>query len=204
MVITDPESRHGLLEAATGAIRGGATAIQLRWKDASTRDMLDAGQRLRALTREAGALLLVNDRVDVALAISADGAHLGDDDLPLDAARRIVPDHFLLGRSVDTADDVRRAVAMGADYVGAGPAFATTTKRDTGPVLGVEGLARIRDASSLPVVAIGGIDAARVKEVLATGAAGVAVVAAISRAEDPEGATRSLVSALGPAPTRFR
>jgi thiamine-phosphate pyrophosphorylase len=196
MVITDPAAALGVWQAAEAALAAGAPAIQLRWKDARPRKMLELGRALRAATRARGALLIVNDRVDVALALEADGAHLGDEDLPLEVARAIVPGGFLLGRSVDSAAEGATAEAGGADYLGVGPVFPTSTKSDTGPVVGTAGIRELRERVRIPLVGIGGIDAGRADEVVAAGADGVAVIGAIMGSTDPGGATRELLEAI--------
>jgi thiamine-phosphate pyrophosphorylase len=193
IVITDPSARAGIVAAVRDALRAGAPSIQLRSKKAPTRQLLDLAHELRALTREANALLFINDRVDVALAAAADGAHLGDDDIPLSVARRIVPEGFLLGRSVDTGEEARQAEAEGADYVGLGPVYATGTKGDSGPVVGIAGVAVVRSQVRIPLVAIGGITAETAAEVVQAGADGIAVVSAVMRAADPEQATAELL-----------
>lgn len=170
-----------VVEVVDQALSAGAPAIQLRNKGESARPLLAIGRELRVLTREAGALFFVNDRVDVALALDADGVHLGPDDLPVAAARRIVPEGFLIGRSADDTDVARQAVAEGADYIGCGTVFRTSTKADVGVVIGVEGLSRVARAVDVPVVGIGGITEDRVEELARSGAAGVAVVGAVMR-----------------------
>jgi thiamine-phosphate pyrophosphorylase len=185
-----------LVQIVEAAIAGGARAIQLRAKHGSAREMAELGRRLSYLTRRSSGLLFINDRVDVAMAIGADGAHLGDDDLPLSAARAIAPAGFLLGRSVDTPDEARAAERDGADYVGAGPVYSTYTKVDTGPVIGPDGLAAIRSATPLPVVGIGGIDPINAEQVAGTGAAGVAVIRGIVAAADPRAATAAMLEAV--------
>jgi thiamine-phosphate pyrophosphorylase len=196
MVITDPGARIGMVAAAEAATAAGAPALQLRWKGATTRQLLDAARELRSVTRGSGALLIVNDRVDIAMAVGADGAHLGHDDLPLAAARRIVPRNFLLGKSVDTPDQAADAEAAGADYLGLGPIFATTSKLDTGAVVGEEGIAAVRSRIGIPFVGIGGIDAGNAALVVAAGADGAAVLGAVMAAADPAAATRSLLEAV--------
>jgi thiamine-phosphate pyrophosphorylase len=203
VVITDPDAPAGLIGAAGAALRGGAPAIQLRGKTLPTSRLLEAAISLRKATRNAGALLIVNDRIDIAVAVGGDGAHLGDDDLPLEIARRLVPPGFLLGRSVDDAAEAKQAVAAGADYLGAGPVYPTTTKNDTGPVLGLDGLAAIRAAVDVPIVAIGGITAETLDAVLATGVDGVAAIGAVASRPDPAGAAAEFMSrirALGDGP----
>jgi len=210
VVITDPSAPLGVLRATEGALAAGAPCIQLRWKNAATREILELGRQLRAATLAAGALLLVNDRVDIAIALGADGAHLGDDDIPLEAARRIAPPGFLLGRSVDDAEQAEAAERGGADYVGVGPVFPTLSKGDTGDVIGEEGVREIRARVRLPVVGIGGIDAGSAGRVVAAGADGVAVISALMGAADPAAATREILRAIregsrsrgrSPAPT---
>jgi thiamine-phosphate pyrophosphorylase len=199
MVVTDPTSPNGLEAAVAEALRAGAPAIQLRHKQATTRQLLALASDLRSATREAGALLLINDRLDVALAVGADGAHLGDADLPLEAARRIAPAGFLLGRSVDTPGEVVAAERAGADYVGLGPIHSTATKRDTGPVVGVRGLRAARARTALPIVAIGGITSATAGDMIRAGADGVAVIGAVMAATDPYLATRALLEEIARA-----
>lgn len=199
IVIADPDAAppgQSVVEAVHAALRGGAPAIQLRAKRLSARDTVELARELLPAIRRAGALFFVNDRVDVALAVGADGAHLGDDDLPLPAARAITPAGFLLGRSVDTPDEARLAAAEGADYVGAGPVYTTISKSGLGPPLGSRGIAKVTRATPLPVVGIGGIDAANAAAVLAAGVAGVAVIRAVIGAPDPESATRALLRAV--------
>jgi len=182
-VVTDAAlaAPRTVVEVVDQALSAGAPAIQLRNKGESARPLLAIGRELRVLTREAGALFFVNDRVDVALALDADGVHLGPDDLPVAAARRIVPEGFLIGRSADDTDVARQAVAEGADYIGCGTVFRTSTKADVGVVIGVEGLSRVARAVDVPVVGIGGITEDRVEELARSGAAGVAVVGAVMR-----------------------
>lgn len=197
-VLTDRDWSRGrpMLGVAAEALDGGATVIQLRDKLASTRTLIAEGQALRALTRERGALLIVNDRVDVALAIDADGAHVGQDDMPATLARRLLGPERILGVSAATLQEAREAESAGADYLGVGPIFATATKADAGPATGSRLLADIAREVSLPLVAIGGITAANAAEVIQAGAAGVAVVTAIVAAEDVAAATRQLRAVL--------
>lgn len=208
IVVTDPDCGAGreVVDVVREALAGGAPAVQLRWKEGSAREMAALGRRLLEETRRAGALLFVNDRVDVALAIGADGAHVGNDDLPLAAARRIVPSGFLLGRSVDRVEEVDAAVAEGADYLGAGPVYPTGSKLDAGPVMGVEGIrAVVERAGRVPVVGIGGIGVAGARAVGAAGAVGVAVISAVMRAPEPRAVVEGLLDAVrdgAPPPSR--
>ncbi len=198
IVITDeklaPVGR--LLEVVRAALRGGAPAIQLRAKTLTAREMVELTRALLQETRAAGALLFVNDRVDVALAGGADGAHLGDDDLPLPAARRIVPRGFLLGRSADDPEQAKQAEREGADYVGVGPMYVTESKPDAGKPIGPAGVAAVASAIRIPTVAIGGIDLRTAGEVRGTGAVGAAVIRAVIQAPDPEETVRQLLQRL--------
>lgn len=198
LVVTDPEVAPGrtLVEVVRAALRGGASAVQLRDKSATARDAAALARLLREETARAGALFFVNDRVDVALAAGADGAHLGDDDLPIAAARRIVPEGFILGASADTAEAALQAARDGADYVGVGPVYATASKPDAGEAVGVERIGEVARRSPVPVVGIGGITAGNGAAVIGAGAVGVAVIAAVMRAADPEAAARELRHAI--------
>lgn len=173
-------------------MRGGATMIQLRLKDVDSRELTGIARMLvRALTIP----VVVNDRADVALAAGAAGVHVGVDDIPAAALRRVVPPGFIIGASVGSDDEV--AASAGADYVGIGPVFATLSKPDAGSAIGTEEFARLARRAALPAVAIGGIDALNCREALGAGATGVAVIRAIFAASDPERAARELSSAIG-------
>jgi thiamine-phosphate pyrophosphorylase len=198
IVITDPDCGAGrdVVAVVRAALRGGVGAVQLRAKHESTRDQVELGRLLRIATSEAGALLFVNDRTDVALAIGADGVHVGDDDLPLRAVRAIVPAGFIVGRSVDTAEEATTAEEEGADYVGAGPVLGTPSKLDAAPPIGVTGIQRIAGSTTLPVIAIGGIDVTNAAEIARAGASGIAVIRALMLAPDAEAAACELVRAV--------
>ena len=187
IVITDRDLARPreVTEVVRAALRAGAQAVQLREKALSPRDTLPLARRLRAETEAAGALFFLNDRLDLALAVRADGVHLGPDDLPVAAARRIAPPRFLIGYSADDPAAARAAIADGADYIGCGAVFPTSTKRDAGQAVGLEGLARVVQAVDAPVVAIGGIALERAAAVFRAGAAGCAVVSAVMAAPDP-------------------
>ncbi|NLV05433.1 thiamine phosphate synthase [Haloarcula rubripromontorii] len=181
------------------AIDGGVGVVQLREKDRTARERYELGRELRELTRKAGVAFVVNDRVDIAQALDADGVHLGDDDLPVPVARELLGDDALIGRSVSTVEDAREAAAAGADYLGVGAVFATGSKDDIDDEeydIGTERVAAIADAVDIPFVAIGGITADNAVEVVRAGADGVAVITAITQADDPEAATDALHSAV--------
>jgi thiamine-phosphate pyrophosphorylase len=193
-VLTDREWSRGrsMLAVAEAAIAGGATVIQLRDKTASTRLLVEEGLALRELTRKHGALLIVNDRIDVALAIEADGAHMGQDDMPGTLARQLLGPDRILGISAGNMDEAMTALAAGADYLGVGPIFATQGKADAGAPIGTQFLGELSSHYATPLVAIGGINRANAREVIAAGAAGVAVITAVVNAEDIVAAARSL------------
>jgi thiamine-phosphate pyrophosphorylase len=196
LVVTDGPlaAPRSVEDVVREALAGGAAAIQLRNKGESARELLEVGRVLRELTRAAGALLFVNDRLDIALALEADGVHVGPDDLPVTSVRTVAPPGFLVGRSADDPEVARRAIADGADYIGCGAVYATSTKLDAGDVIGLSGLRTIVESVDRPVVAIGGITVERAAEVAATGVAGIAVVGAVMSAADPAAATRALLA----------
>jgi thiamine-phosphate pyrophosphorylase len=196
IVITDHAlaAPRSVIDVVRAALQAGAPAIQLRDKHAHARDLLAHAQALRALTREPDALLFVNDRLDVALAAHADGVHLGPDDIPLAAARRATPSGFLIGVSTDDPDRARAAQHDGADYIGCGAVFGTTSKDVGGEAIGVARLEQIVSAVDIAVVGIGGIDPSNIGQVAATGAAGAAVIGAVMKATDTATAVRKLLS----------
>ena len=183
-----------LTEVVEAALDAGAPAIQLRNKGESARALLAVGHDLRALTRRAGALLFVNDRLDVAMAVEADGVHVGAADLPVAAIRAVVPVGFLIGRSADEPSAARRAVDEGADYIGCGTVYETSSKPDAGQVIGLEGLTAVVQAVNVPVVGIGGITPARAVTVASKGAAGVAVLGAVMSADEVGQAVADLLA----------
>lgn len=203
IVLTDHRlaSPRSVLEVVEASLAAGAPAVQLRDKEATSRELYEQAIRLRELTRRYGALLFVNDRLDVALAAGADGVHLGPDDLPLAAARKVAPPPFLIGVSIDDPDAARDAEAADADYIGCGAVFGTTTKQDVGNErIGPEGLEAVARAVDIPVVGIGGVTVENVDLLPATGAAGVAVVGAVMASKDPTNATRRLLDAFRTTP----
>lgn len=185
-----------MVAAVEVALAGGAPLIQLRTKAGSDRQRWELALAVAERCRAAGALLVINDRADLAAACGAGGVHLGADDLPIDAARVVVGRHALVGATCRDAAQAQRAEAEGADYVGVGPAFATTTKPDLSAPIGPAGLARVTSAVRIPVVAIGGVSAQRVAEVIGAGAQGVAVCDAVFGAADPTAALSALMAAV--------
>ncbi len=193
-VITDGERSRGRshVEIAAAAVRGGATAVQLRMKGAPARTVVETARRIAAMCRDAGVAFIVNDRVDVAVAAEADGAHVGQDDLPAVAARALLGAGRWLGVSAATLEEVRNAERAGADYLGVGAVYATGTKADAGAPVGLGRIAELRCASSLPVVGIGGITITNAAAVIRAGASGVAVITAVTLADDMVEATQRL------------
>lgn len=184
-------------DIVVAALEAGAPAIQLRDKGATARELFEQATVLRELTREHGALLFVNDRLDVALA-AADGVHLGPADIPVAAAHRAAPPGFLIGASTDDPEAAARAEADGANYIGCGAVFGTASKAGLeDEQIGVEGLAAVAAAVSIPVVGIGGVTVNNAASVAAAGAAGVAVISAVMTAHDPAATVQSLLVALG-------
>jgi len=192
-LITDRAQTNGrdLIEVVAAACRGGVRAVQLRERDLDTRSLLALARALRETTREHGALLLINDRVDIALACGADGVHLPANSFRVADARQLLGAERLIGVSTHSVEEAARA---GADFVVCGPVFDTPSKRPFGPPLGLDTLRRAA-ACAVPLIAVGGITATNATEVLAVGAAGVAVIRAVLAAPDPEGAARALCAA---------
>ena len=193
-LLTDPVMVRalGLSTVVAAAVRGGATLVQLRDKEASDRDLMDQATELKRLLVPLGVPLIVNDRVDIAVAADADGAHVGQDDMAPTQARRLLGPERILGVSVSNADEIATADPAVADYAGVGTVFPTTTKDKLAAPLGVDGFAHLRARLPLPVVAIGGIAEGNAADVVAAGADGIAVVSAVCAAADPEDACRRL------------
>jgi len=179
------------------AVAGGATIIQLRGKKWTGREFLRIAVKAVELLRSKRIPLIINDRADIALACRAQGVHLGQDDLPVRAARKILGLGRLIGLSVNTPEQARKAENVGADYIGAGPVFRTLSKLDLQPLVGLEGLGRIRAETRLPILAIGGITPANAAEVLAAGADGIAVISAITSSANPRQISTKFIEAIG-------
>lgn len=191
-VILDRFDRHRPLDLADAALRGGADVLQLRATHLSDRERYELAGPLLTRCRDAGAALIVDDRVDIAAALGADGVHLGAHDLPVGAARALLGSDALVGA---TARDAATGVARereGASYLGVGPTFATTSKSGLPDPIGTDGVGAVARAVSVPVVAIGGITAPAVPEVLGSGAHGVALIGAVAGADDPQAAVAAV------------
>ena len=195
-VLTDTRAGRAPLAVVEAALSAGAPAVQVRTKGGTDRELYDLATRVVELCAQTGALCLVNDRADVALAVGAGGTHLGEHDLPVAAVRRLTGTRHHVGGTARDATTGRALVDEGASYLGVGPAYTTTTKDGLPDALGPAGVGAVASAVDVPVLAIGGVTAAAVPELLAAGAYGVAVVAALSDAADPAKATRELLDAL--------
>ncbi|MDI5984664.1 thiamine phosphate synthase [Halomonas sp. M4R5S39] len=192
-LVTDPGlcADRGLVDTVVAAVRGGVTLVQLRDKHASTAELIDQARRLKAALAGSGVPLIINDRLEVALAAGADGLHLGQDDGDVAAARAALGERAILGLSVQTHGQLARLDPGPLDYLGLGPVFATPTKHDHARPLGFDGLAALVAASPLPTVAIGGLTAEHAAAVRSAGADGLAVISAICGQPDPEAAARA-------------
>ena len=176
------------------AIDGGVTMVQIREKKCSAREFMKVASNLLEITREAKVPLIINDRIDVALAIGADGVHLGQDDIPCETARKILGPDAIIGISVTNIDQAKAANNWDIDYIGIGPIFFTMTKEDCKPPIGFEGIKAITQISRHKSVAIGGIKVDSIEEAMQSGASGVAVVSAIMAASNPQTAAQDLVN----------
>ncbi len=198
-LVTDSGLARGrpLTQIVAAAVRGGATMVQLRDKAAPTRAFLEEARALKSLLAPLGVRLIVNDRVDIALAVDADGVHVGQTDLPVEDARRMLGPAKIVGLSIANAAQIMRPDAAAADYLGVGPVYQQQTKEDAEPPLGVEGFRRLRALTQKPVLAIGGLKPGNSAPVLAAGADGLAVVSAIVAADEPEAETRRFARLFG-------
>jgi len=197
-VLTDTElqQRYSHEELARLAIAGGAGVIQFRQKQGSTRQMIETARHMMAICRCHKAKLIINDRLDVALAAEADGVHLGQDDFPLAQAREILGPDKIIGGSASSVEEAALCRAGGVDYIGLGPVYPTTSKADAGPAGGLDLLRRVSREFGLPVIAIGGVNAARAAEVMGAGAHGMAVISAVCCQADPQEAAANLLRAM--------
>ncbi|WP_020677842.1 thiamine phosphate synthase [Geopsychrobacter electrodiphilus] len=193
-LVTDRGLARGreLVEIVRGAVAGGVSLVQLREKDCSTRDFLELGRALLAELKPCAVPLLINDRVDIALALGADGVHIGQRDMPYAMARELLGPTAIIGLSVESVADALAAEQLDVAYLGISPVFSTATKTDLQPPLGLAGIRAIRTISRHKLVAIGGVYAGNLRSIFAAGAHGVAVVSAICAADDPTQATREL------------
>ena len=194
LVTDQPSSKcRSTVEIVQAAIRGGVSVVQLREKHMQTLEFLEEGRRILAVLRPAGIPLIINDRIDLALALDADGVHLGPKDMPLSIARKILGQGRIIGFSVEESAQINKESSAYADYFAISPVFFTSTKDDISAPWGLEGLKKARSLTHAPLVAIGGVKLENTREIVAAGADCVAVVTAIVSAENPETATRDLL-----------
>ena len=188
--ITHEMDNVSYVEGARMALEGGCRWIQLRMKDASDDEVRKAAAEIQPMCKAHDAIFLLDDRVELAKELKADGVHLGKNDMPVDEARRVLGEDYIIGGTANTFEDIERLARQGADYIGCGPFRFTRTKKNLAPVLGIEGyreiIKKMEEAGiDLPVVAIGGITAEDIDDILATGVRGIAVSGTVLRAEDP-------------------
>ena len=197
-LVTDRDLSLGrpLEEIVSEAVAGGVTMVQLREKDAATGEFVELGRRLMSLLKPLGVPLIINDRVDVALAVDADGVHIGQSDMSYADARRLLGPEKTIGLSVENFEDLEAANKLDVDYIGISPVYGTPTKTDTAEPFGLEGLRKAVEMSVHPTVAIGGMNVATVGEVIAAGTDGVAVVSAICSAESPRDTAAELATII--------
>ena len=193
---TEAAGKRDLFVIVEEAVEAGATMIQLRGKNCKTREFLDLGVQITALLKPKGIPLIINDRADIALACEADGLHLGQQDIPLVFARKILGQNRLIGISVNTIEEAQMAEREGADYVGVGPVYFTSSKDKLPTILGLEGFRSVKEKVHIPILAIGGITAENARAVISSGADGIAVISAIMGEDDISSATKNLLSAL--------
>lgn len=197
--ITHQNDCIGYAEGAKMALEGGCKWIQLRMKDATDDEVRVVAAEIQPLCKQNEAIFLLDDRVELARELHADGVHLGKNDMPVDEARRVLGEEFIIGGTANTFEDIERLASQGADYIGCGPFRFTTTKKNLAPVLGLEGYRDIIDnmrraGIDIPVVAIGGITASDIDDILATGVKGIAVSGSVLTAENPVAMMRTLIN----------
>ena len=190
---------HSLEDVVSEAVAGGVTIVQLREKDTSTGEFVELAFRLKDILRPYNVPLIINDRVDVALAVDAEGLHIGQSDMPYEIARKLLGPDKIIGLSVENMDDLLEANKLDLDYVGISPVYGTPTKTDTTEPFGLEGLRRAVELSVHPTVAIGGMNASTIADVMAAGTDGVAVVSAICSAESPRLVAKDLSEIISTA-----
>ena len=200
-LVTDRDLSLGrsLEEVVSEAVAGGVTLVQLREKDTPTGEFVELAIRLKDILRPYNVPLIINDRVDVALAVDAEGLHIGQSDMPYEIARKLLGPNKIIGLSVECMDDILEANKLDVDYIGISPVFGTPTKTDTAEPFGLDGLRKAVEISAHPTVAIGGMNASTIADVIAAGTDGVAVVSAICSAESPRLAAKELSGIISTA-----
>ena len=202
-LVTDRGLARGrsTIDIVKSAVEGGVTCVQLREKDCSTREFIEQALAIKHFLETRQVPLIINDRLDVALAVAADGVHLGQSDIQLETARKITGPSMLIGISAESVKDAVEAETGGADYLGVSPIYDTPTKDDTAPALGLKGLQEIRNRVKIPLVGIGGLNKSNAAEAIRNGADGIAVVSAIVSADDPAAAAMKLKQLIDKAKT---
>lgn len=183
-----------IFKATEDAIKGGVTLLQLREKDISTLDFYNIALKMKIISKHYNVPLIINDRLDIALAVDADGLHIGQDDMPIEIARKLLGENKLLGYSVANAEQAIYGEKNGADYLGAGPVYPTGSKSDAGKPIGIDGLKIIRNSVSIPIVGIGGISLSNISEVKSSGIDGISLISAILGNDDIEGTSKILLN----------
>jgi thiamine-phosphate pyrophosphorylase len=195
-LVTDEKASLGrnIIDVVKQALKGGVTVVQLREKELNTRQFVERASELKKILKPHNVPLIINDRIDIALAVKADGVHIGQSDMPLELVKKIVPGNMIIGLSVETLQQVKEAERLDVDYLGVSPVFSTPTKTDfDDKPWGLEGLRKAREISKHILVAIGGINAENAGDVIKAGADGIAVVSGICSADNPETASRDLM-----------
>ena len=197
-VITDTtlQSQFTHAELAELVIEGGADTVQFRQKQGTTRELIAVAQSMQAICEQHNVPLIVNDRADIALAVGATGTHFGQDDMPVSIGRRILPTQTIIGASARTEEKILEAITEGADYIGFGPIYGTTSKPDAEMAKGLERLRRMCDIAACPVIAIGGITVQAAADVIRAGAHGIAVISAVCVHSEPTVATQALLNEI--------
>ncbi len=197
-VLTDTQlqKRFSHVELTEMAITGGADAIQFRQKHGSTREMIETACQMKELCSRSDVKLIINDRIDIAIAANADGVHLGQDDFPIPLARRLLGNDRIIGGSAGSIEEAMKCLNEGVDYIGFGPVYQTGSKDDAGPAKGIAIMKQVIKKMNCPVIAIGGVNSVNIPEIIRSGAYGIAVISAVCCMEDPVTATRKLKEAL--------
>ncbi|RPI14798.1 MAG: thiamine phosphate synthase [Ignavibacteriae bacterium] len=197
-VITDTniQTKYSHIEIAEMAIKGGADIVQFRDKSMPASEMVNTAIEIKKICNETGALLIINDRVDIAMLSDADGVHLGKEDIPVNEARKLLGKYKIIGATANSPEDAKNAVKAGADYIGFGHIFQTYSKKKATPPVGISGLQEIVNNIKIPVLAIGGIDLSNLDEVINTGVHGIAVIGCVVKSSNPEKTVKELRSYL--------
>lgn len=197
-LVTDRKLAKGrvLLDIIKSAVEGGVTIVQLREKECSTKEFLQEAKGIKAFLSSQKVPFIINDRIDIALAVDADGVHIGQDDMPPDLARKLLGNEKIIGISVSNIEELNLSLQNNIDYLALSPIFSTQTKIDTSLPIGLEGIPAFRKLTKLPLIGIGGINVGNAKEIVRIGCDGIAVVSAIISSDNPEDASRKLLNKI--------